>query len=256
MSSQSDGMQQPEEGEWFEPQAPLRLKLSSAELAVIFQHLFPRLEADAAGMAADLNLGAEDLGAARASLLQKGLLLNPPRRAETVLAPELQPVLSAVTQPGVLFVLQIARPGQAEKRVYFSWTPGQLACNTLDEQGSHLIEALDSLEALAAVALRESGLDPFQPSPSGEPLDPEALYGSASLRAIWMAAENPGAAGGPVEVFSWLVSQGQLWLLSGQPTAADRIRVQPASLAELRQAILESAGGAIVRRARQAAPAA
>src|SRR5258707_6561399 len=139
--------------------SPDPLILAPAEMAVVFQHLLGPAAAEG-GLLGDLNLSPPALAAARARLLERGLLRPAPNAAlrQTFIAPGARTLLDAVTRPLMLCVLQVMQPGQEERGAYFSWTPDLLVFNSIDAHGNHRLEPLPSLEPVADRALAPSGL--------------------------------------------------------------------------------------------------
>src|SRR5512135_3564487 len=89
------------------------VSLTPAEMAVVFQHMLGPAVAEG-GLLGDLNLEPPALDAARARLLERGLLRPAPDRSRprTFIAPGTQALFGAVTRPLMLGVLQVMRPGQ------------------------------------------------------------------------------------------------------------------------------------------------
>ena len=205
------------------------LVLAPAEMAVIFQHLLGPAAGQATGLFGDLNLAPDSLATARARLLERGLLRPAPDRASraTFIAPHVRPLLGAATRPLMLAILQVMRPGQPERGAYFSWTPDLLVYNTTDAQGNHRLEALPSIDAVADRAVAECGLLEFKPARAGNlggehglppagagATSPDAVAQAATLRVVFMTVASARTAHEHVRGLVWLVSQGQLYLLT------------------------------------------
>jgi hypothetical protein len=173
------------------------LVLSPAEMAVVFEHLLGPAGA-AGGLLGDLDLRPPALDAARARLLERGVLRLAPDRAnpKTFIAAWARTVLGAVTRPLMVCVLQVMRPGQDERGAYFSWTPEMLVFNTIDRQGNHRLEPLPGLEAIAECALAECGLLDFKPEPQPLPAGfaPDTSGRATSLRAVFMTVASAHGA--------------------------------------------------------------
>jgi hypothetical protein len=195
--------------------------LTPAEMAVVFQHMLGPAVAEG-GLLGDLNLQPPALEAARARLLERGLLRPAPDRSspQTFIAPGARALFGAVTRPLMLGVLQIMRTGQAERGAYFSWTPDLLVFNTVDARGQHRLEPLPNLDAVAERALAECELDRFAPQAGPLPPTPDAMGQAASLRAIFMTVASARTAHEQVHGLAWLLSAGRLWLMApGAATA-------------------------------------
>jgi hypothetical protein len=197
------------------------LVLTPAEMAVVFQHLLGPAAAEG-GLLGDLDLRPPALDAARARLLERGLLRPAPDRAhpQTFIAPGARALLDAVTRPLMLCVLQVMQPEQDEHGAYFSWTPDMLVFNTVDQQGNHRLEPLPSLEAIADRALAECGLNNFKPTPGALPASPDAVGRAAGLRAIFMTVASARTAHEKVQGLAWMLSGGRLWLMAPQAAPA------------------------------------
>jgi len=203
------------------PASPETLILAPAEMAVVFQHMLGPAASEG-GLLGDLNLSPPALDAARARLLERGLLRPAPNPAlrQTFIAPGARALLGAVTRPLMLSVLQVMEPGQDERGAYFSWTPDLLVCNSIDAQGNHRLEPLPNLEAVADRALAASSLDDFKPAPAPLPASPDAVGQAASLRAVFMTVASARTAHEQVHGLAWMLSAGRLWLMSSQGAAA------------------------------------
>src|SRR5262249_47807383 len=142
------------------------------------------------------NLSPPALAAARARLLERGLLRPAPNAAlrQTFIAPGARAILDTVTRPLMLCVLQVMEPGQDERGAYFSWTPQMLIFNSVDVHGNHHLEPLPGLEAVADRALVTSGLNDFKPSPAPVPASPDAVGQAAGRRAVLMAVASARTA--------------------------------------------------------------
>src|SRR5579859_2223332 len=203
------------------PARPEPLILSPAEMAVVFQHLLGPSAAEG-GLLGNLDLSPPALAAARARLLDRGVLCPAPNRAQlqTFIAPGARALLGAVTRPLMLCVVQVMEPGQDERGAYFSWIPELLVFNSVDAQGNHRLESLPGLDALADRVLAASGLDDFTPSPALLPATPAAVGQSAGLRAVLMTVACARTAHEQVHGLAWMISAGRLWLMSPQPAPA------------------------------------
>jgi hypothetical protein len=198
------------------------LILTAAELAVVFQHLLGPTTSEG-GLLGELDLTPPALDAARARLLERGLLRPAPdrSRSNTFIAPGARALLGAATRPLMLCVLQVMRPGQDEHGAYFSWTPEVLVYNTVDAQGNHRLEPLPALEAVADRTLAECGLVGFKASPTAAPANPDAVGRTAGLRAIFMTVASARTAHEKVHGLAWLASAGRLWLMAPQGPGAN-----------------------------------
>ena len=203
--------------------------LTPAEMAVVFQQMLGPSVAEG-GLLGDLNLEPPALDAARARLLERGLLRPAPDRSRprTFIAPGARALFGAVTRPLMLGVLQVMRPGQPECGAYFSWTPDLLVCNTVDARGNHCLEPLPDLGAVADRARAECGLERFAPQTVPLPPNPDAVGRAASLRAIFMTVASARTAHEQVSGLAWLLSAGRLWLMAPQ-SASQPAPPQPAA---------------------------
>ena len=200
---------------------PEPLILTSAEMAVFFQHLLGPAAAEG-GLLGDLNLSPPALAAARARLLARELLRPAPNAAlrQTFIAPGARALLDAVTRPLMLCVLQVMQPGQEERGAYFSWTPDMLVANSVDAQGNHHLEALPGLEVVADRVLAASGLSEFKPVAAPLPASPDAVGQAAGIRAVFMTVASARTAHERVQGLAWMLSAGRLWLMAPQTPAA------------------------------------
>jgi hypothetical protein len=200
------------------PPSPEPLILTPAEMAVVFQHLLGPAAAEG-GLLGNLDLSPPALAAARARLLERGLLRPAPDRAQlkTFIAPGARALLGAVTRPLMLAVLHVMEPGRDERDGYFSWTPDMLIFNSVDAQGNHRLETLPDLDAMADRALSASGLGAFKPTLGPLPATPEAVGRAAGLRSVFMTVASVRTAHEQVHGLAWMVSAGRLWLMAPQP---------------------------------------
>lgn len=190
-------------------------------MAVVFQHLLGPAAGEG-GLLGDLNLSPPALEAARARLLERGLLRPAPNAAlrQTFIAPGARALLDAVTRPLMLCVLQVMELGQDERGAYFSWTPDMLVFNSVDAQGNHRLESLPGLEAVADRALAASRLNDFKPAPAPLPATPDAVGRATGLRAVFMTVASARTAHEKVRGLAWMLSAGRLWLMSPQAAPA------------------------------------
>lgn len=247
------------------PTSAQPLVLTPAEMAAVFQHLLGPAAAEG-GLLGDLDLSPPALDAARARLLERGLLRRAPDRAElkTFIAPGARALLGAVTRPLMLCVLQVMQPGQDEHGAYFSWTPEMLVFNTVDQQGNHRLEPLPNLDAVADRALAQCGLRDFKPTPAALPASPDAVGRAAGLRAIFMTVASARTANEKVQGLAWMLSAGRLWLMAPQPRPANDAHLPkakpakagparaPAADASLRALLPADLAAAILAAAQQA----
>ena len=241
---------------------PAPLILTPAEMAVVFQHLLGPASKEG-GLLGNLDLSPPALAAARAQLLERGLLRPAPDRAQhqTFIAPAARALLGAVTRPLMLCVLQVMEPGQSQRDAYFSWTPDMLVFNSVDAQGDHRLDPLPDLEALADRALAASSLNDFEPSAAALPATPNAVGQAAGLRAVFMTVASARTAHEQVHGLAWMISAGRLWLMAPQPALATAAAPKsnsakaaraPAPDASLRALLPSDLRAAILSAARQA----
>ena len=242
---------------------PEPLLLTPAEMAVVFQHLLGPAGTEG-GLLGDLDLSPPALDAARARLLERGLLRPAPDKAlrKTFIAPGARALFGAVTRPLMLCVLQVMEPGHDEHGAYFSWTPDMLVFNSVDPQGNHRLEPLTGLEAMADRALAASGVNDFKPAPAPLPATPNAVGHAAGLRAVFMTVASARTAHEKVYGLAWMLSAGRLWLMSPQPApvpavaapkdAAGKAARSPAPEAGLRALLPADLRAAVLAAAQEA----
>lgn len=192
------------------------LKLTHAEMAVIFQQLFGPELLPQGDLFADLKVDEAGLEAARRSLVERGLMHFAPDPSQVAFDPSTLALFQTVTRPQVVGILQIGSPDGPSKEMYFSWTPDRIVRNYVDEKDAHILELLPSVDAIGEAAVRESGigeLTAVKPELAG---NPETVIGGASLRAVFMIAANLQAPEQDARAASWLVKDNQLWLITRQ----------------------------------------
>jgi hypothetical protein len=213
-------------------------QFSNAEIAVIFQQLLgPDLPPES-DMLADLKVDPAAVAAARKRLVERGLMHAAPDPDQVAFDPAILALFQAVTRPEVLGILQIGIPDKPGREMYFSWTPERIVRNFVDENGDHHLELLSAIEEVGQAAVRESGIESLgqvKPDLAG---NPETVITGASLRAVFMAVANMQSADQDSQAASWVVKDGQLWLITRQegengamePVTAETIRETVASM--------------------------
>jgi hypothetical protein len=217
--------------------ATQRLQFSGAELAVIYQLMLGD-QWPGNHVLEDLGAKPADLEQARRRLEARALLLPAQGQAAPVLNPTAGSLFNTVMYPLILGTLQLSQGQQPIRNVNVSWSTGWTVLNTLDAAGHHYLEPLASPEAVADALLRECGLSeqgtPGSAAANG-PLtatSPEAVADKASLRALFLVTTGPGGPDEQAEAVSWLLSEGQLWLIAQHDAAT--AAMNRTSVAELR----------------------
>jgi hypothetical protein len=192
------------------------LRFSGAELAVIYQLILGDQLPGGNNLLADLGVSPADLDRARQSLLARRLLLSSADHRNVVLHPDTWPVLTTVLNPALLGMLQLTQPDQPTRLVNISWRPGIVVLNKVDPAGAHHLVPLASPAEVADALLRECGLEAQAAANGVSPAaaSPEAVAEKASLRALFVATSNLGSPDPTAEAVSWLLSDGQLWLVA------------------------------------------
>jgi len=224
---------------------PAPLQLTKAELAAAYQTLGLLAPAGSAGLA-ELDVTPAALAGAQAGLVALGVL-RPGVEGAAALAPEARAVFETVARPRLLCVLQSRQPGSGERRVTFSWTPAALVVNTLAAEGSHRLERLPALEAVAERALSESGVPAAHPAAASAPAaDLADLAQRATHRALFLMVAQASGARPATEAWSWLVSDGQLWVIAPRgPEQASLAAISaPALQALLNERVARAAAAA------------
>jgi hypothetical protein len=219
------------------------LRLSPAELAVVFQHLIGRDVSSQNTLLADSGMSEDQLGEARRALIERGLLMGDSRRSDTALSPSLEPILQTVTAPKALGILQISKPGEAPMVVYISWTESTIAANWIDRDGQHVIEPLPSLAAVGEAIVRWTAIGAFNKAKASETPDAEAIVEKANQRAVFMAVGGVLEDEQHAQAVSWITSEDRLWLMDGQGNG-QQPSVHLASAADVRkevESLLENA---------------
>ena len=162
--------------------------------------------------------------------------MSNPRRSESALAPSLEPILRTVTQPQVLGVLQFTKTGEPSRAAYVSWTADKTVINRADPDGVHTLQPLASSQEVGEAVCRETGVEAFKRPKISEPADLEAIVGSASMRAVFMAVSDLTADQQHVRAASWIVSGDQLWLAVGMG-AEETPRMHPAAADHVSEAV-------------------
>jgi hypothetical protein len=121
-------------------------------------------------------------------------------------------------------MLQLSQPDQPTRLVNLSWRPGIVVLNKVDQAGAHHLVPLASPAEVADALLRECGLEVQAAADGTSPAagSPEAVAEKASLRALFVVTTNLGSPDQKAEAVSWLLSDGQLWLIAqhNESTAA------------------------------------
>lgn len=212
------------------------LKLTPAELAVIFQHFLARDPGSQRALFADMNVEEDQLEGARRALRERGLLMGDTRRNDTALSPALEPLLRTVTTPQALAILQVSKPGAPPRVTFINWTEGMIAGNWLDEDGQHVIQPLASLQAVGESVVGWTGAGPFKRVKKTGEIDPDSVVKNASQRAVFVAVAGVLADEQRARAACWITSGDLLWLIDGQADAQG-IFIRPASAAIVRETV-------------------
>jgi hypothetical protein len=207
-NAQTDGAQRKE-----------ALRFSSTEMAVIYQVLLgPRLPGGG-NVLGDLQVTQAELEQARHDLLARAALMLTPDQSGVRLEPSLWAVFNTLLYPQVLGMLQVSQSDSTLRTVCVSWTPGRTMLNSVDITGTHHLEPLASATEVADALLHECGLDDQTVAPAASAngsaaASPEAVAEKASLRALFVVTTNLGSPDLQAEAVSWLLSDGQVWLMA------------------------------------------
>ncbi len=214
-------------------------------MAVLLQSIWGEAAAPTETMLADLNLDEAALAAGRLSLTEHGVLVMAPGGKGAELSPAVGPVLSTVTRPQVLGVLQVTTTAAEPRNAYFSWTPERIVFNQVTETGDHILDTLPGLEAIGEAVIQFSRLTGFEKARGGLAADPEAVVQAATLRALFLAVSDPAAADPGTEASAWLVSGDGLWLVKAG--AGQIPQFMPATAAEVAKEVVVLMNAAVER---------
>ena len=144
--------------------------LSSAELAVLIDHMTGGRLLDETASLTELQVDKQALVAAEENLLDQGLLLSLPFEQVSGVTSQLASVLSAALSPDRVCVVRTIHPDHTDPPVIFSFTSESITRNQVDQHGQHVFaELADQDEALTAILSTGRSLDAQAPRHSEAP---------------------------------------------------------------------------------------
>jgi hypothetical protein len=160
--------------------------------------------------------------------------------------PAVQRAFGAALYPRARVVIEVSRRNDVPRVLHISWSTSQATLNYVDGDGSHYVKHLASAEDVADAILSTSELERItnefdESSPSGAEgaPKPDAIVDQATLRGLLLVMGDADAPRESAQALSWLVSQGQLWLLTRRD--AGSIAMAPLSVADLRRLLVSLA---------------
>ena len=202
---------------------------SSAELAVLINHMTGGRLLEAAPALPELQVDEQTLAAAEEELLDRGLLVTLPFEEVSGVTSQLASVLSAAITPDRVCIVRTVHGDHTDPPVMFSFTPECITRNQVDNQGQHVfVELADREEAVSAI-LAAGGAADKTPARKGAAKKAPAKKGRATTKprpladllkeatrlVMLMVVADPAEPAAAAHSLSWLETEAGLWLVDG-----------------------------------------
>ena len=202
---------------------------SSAELAVLINHMTGGRLLEAAPALPELQVDEQTLAAAEEELLDRGLLVSLPFEQVSGVTSQLASVLSAAITPERVCIVRVVHGDHTDPPAFFSFTPECIARNLVDQQGQHVFtELADREEAVSAILAAGGAAEPAAskkapvkkaPAKKGrattKPRPLADLLKEATLLVMLMVVADPAEPSAAATSLSWLETEAGLWLVDG-----------------------------------------
>ncbi len=209
-------------------------ELSSAELAVLVDHMTGGRLLDDEEAAADLALDSAAAGAVEQQLLDRGLLLSLPFEEAAGVTSGLASVLSAAIAPELLVIVRSVQFEHTDPPVIFSFTRECITRNQLKGDGLHIFTELADREAALDAILAAGGADSVEPKTRKTRPQPLAELLEDSERMVTVLIVNdPDEDDAEPNSLGWLQTDGDLWLIAGSGDEEEPLAA-PVGRSELR----------------------
>jgi hypothetical protein len=229
---------------------------SSAELAVLINHMTGGRLLEAAPALPELRVDEQTLAAAEEELLDRGLLVSLPFEEVSGVTSQLASVLSAAITPDRVCIVRTVHGDHTDPPVFFSFTPECITRNQVDEQGQHVFtELADQEEAVAAILAAGGAAEkasakqgaakkaPAKKSKAAAKSRPLAdLLKDASRLVMLMVVTDPAEPEAAAASLSWLETDVGLWLVDGASDGEAPLAT-PVGEKALRQRVAAAAEG-------------
>ncbi len=219
--------------------------LTSAELAVLIDHMTGGRLLDQTAVLSDLKVNEKTLGEAEENLLDQGLLISLPFEETSGVTSQLATVLGAALTPDTVCIVRTIHRDHTDPLVILSFTAESITRNTVASSGEHVFtELADQGEALTAILSAGGALDAPNDIAASEPKLLEELLKDAQRLVILMVVEDPAEVEAVAHSLAWVETDEGLWLVEGAGDGETPL-AQPVEVAGLRQrigAVLERQG--------------
>ena len=236
-----------------------RFTLTSAELAVLVNHMTGGRLLEKTASLPELQVDEQALGAAEEELLDRGLLVSLPFEEVSGVTSQLASVLSAAITPDRVCVVRTVHGDHTDPPVMFSFTPECITRNQVDGQGQHVFSELADQEEAVSAILAAGGAVERAPAKKGAAKKPPAKKGRAATKprpvadllkeatrlVMLMVVADPAEPAAAAASLSWLETEAGLWLVDG---ASDGEAPLAAPIAE--RALRQRIGAALEGRIR------
>jgi len=216
--------------------------LTSAELAVLIDHMTGGRLLDQTAALTELQVDEQALVAAEETLLDQGLLLSLPFEQVSGVTSQLATVLSAALSPDRVCVVRTIHPDHTDPPVIFSFTSESITRNQVDQHGQHVFtELADQEGAVSAILSTGRVLDAPKRRGTAKPRPLEQLLKDAQRLVMLMVVVDPAEPGAAAHSLAWVETDTGLWLVDeasdddtpvATPVAIAGLRVRIGSLLE------------------------
>lgn len=217
--------------------------LSSAELAVLVDHMTGGRLLESEQAPAGLALETAAAEAVEQQLLDRGLLLTLPFEETAGVTSQLASVLSAAITPEQVCVVRSIQQEHTDPPVTFSFTPECISRNRLDGEGRHEFSELADRDAALDGILAAGGAEQAASVPRAEqprPL-PELLERAERLVTV-LIVRDPAEEQAEPHSLAWVITDGGLWMVDPASDGENPTAV-PVGTDQLRERIGEALGG-------------
>ena len=206
-----------------------RFTLSSAELAVLINHMTGGRLLEKTASLPELQVDEQALGTAEEELLDRGLLVSLPFEEVSGVTSQLASVLSAAITPDRVCIVRTVHGDHTDPPVFYSFTPECITRNQVDQQGQHVFSELADREAAVSAIMAAGGADERTaakkvaekkaPAKKGraatKPRPLEDLLKEATRLIMLMVVADPAEPSAAAASLSWLETEAGLWLVDG-----------------------------------------
>lgn len=217
-------------------------ELTSAELAVLVDHMAGGQLLSSPDALSDLELDDARREAAEEDLLDRGLLISLPFETEAGVTSQLATVLGAALSPDQVCIVRTVQQEHTDPPVIFSFTGSSIVRNTVIDEGKHEFEQLADMDAALDGILAAGGaLGALNPKRGAKPRPVAELLESAARMVLLMVAVHPGAPDAAAGSLAWVQNEQGLWLVD-PASSEEEPAAKPVSVGTLKKRIVAELG--------------